>query len=1219
MTEFFVLHEELLKQQDANYFILNEVFITELDSTEIDRLINDVTDKIIENSLSITNAELFDILRSFVKNYNSLKSTTMNRVLDIIISGFRNEYEATFNDLEVGNEDTYRNHQVAMEMYGFLLAWLISNAEDKAASKGVINGTSSTTKRVNVTNTGKTKRTKQTKSKSANITTVNLVEEWDWSAQKPTVLDLMLEVLELRINEIWTTSQEMNAFISLFTKSAYLMLENIANIKDSNIKVRVFKVLSVCVKDYNHAFGAQTSVIQEVQYYDYLSEPMAEFLHMLSSQYDHTKLAEEILSEISSKEFGDKDTISPKNFSKFLVKLSELSPKLVAKQIGLLIKHLEHEPYTMRCGLIEVLGNLIIDLTNEEQQIPNNLIRVNGFFDLLEERFLDTSSYCRSKVLQTYSKLCDLKTKFPKRRQRLTDLVIKSLEDKAIQPRKHSIKLLTKLISTHPFGVIHGGELSLKEWEDRLKKVEEELKSIQPPQEITDIEGEIPDEITDIAEDLDDQDEIQDMDMDIDMLDESIHQTSSPVDLARLQFTRRYYVDAVRFIHQINTAIPTLCQLLASTLKSEVIEVIDFFVTAHTYKMEFANEGIKKMLHLIWTKDNNDEGKGIRKRLIESYCKIYIYYDESLPENENVNMITKNLISLTFNATLAELTSLEQLLSTIMSEDSIDDLVIAKLWSVYSISKIEISKAQRRGAIIVLSMLAKAKMDIVQEKIDLLLKVGLGSFGREDLVLAKYTCIALQRLGGNKAKVKGSLNNNSIRLPLFHQIFCRLKQMIEIQTNSQEWFALAEQAINTIYLLAEHPDVLCEDIIKRKTAHVFGLKVLADDDMDVDDDQVITNQESFMMHPLQLSQLVFTVGHVAIKHIVHLEFIEAECKRRKAEADSKDKEKTTKNPGDDELEQVVGTTEDEFGEAIAQIREKELLFGEDSLLTVFGPLISNICANNKTYNHRTLQISATLALAKLMCVSSEFCENNLQLLFTILEKSSEPTIRSNIIIALGDMTVCFNNIIDENINYLYNRLSDPDSLVKKNTLMVLTHLILNGMIKVKGQLGEMAKCLEDEDQRISDLSRLFFTELASKDNAVYNNLPDMISNLSSGDTPLDEESFKKIMKFLFDFIEKEKHIENVVDKLCQRFKNLDDRRQWHDIAYCLSLLPYKNEKIIRKLIEGMPHYQDKLHEEQIQKFFAEIITKAKSIKPQRPELKQLIDEYEAKIKEFKNV
>jgi condensin complex subunit 1 len=47
---------------------------------------------------------------------------------------------------------------------------------------------------------------------------------------------------------------------------------------------------------------------------------------------------------------------------------------------------------------------------------------------------------------------------------------------------------------------------------------------------------------------------------------------------------------------------------------------------------------------------------------------------------------------------------------------------------------------------------------------------------------------------------------------------------------------------------------------------------------------------------------------------------------------------------------------------------------------------------------------------------------------------------------------------------------------------------------VKGQLGEMAKCLEDPEPRIADLAKLFFTELSTKDNAIYNNLPDGILN-----------------------------------------------------------------------------------------------------------------------------
>ena len=163
---------------------------------------------------------------------------------------------------------------------------------------------------------------------------------------------------------------------------------------------------------------------------------------------------------------------------------------------------------------------------------------------------------------------------------------------------------------------------------------------------------------------------------------------------------------------------------------------------------------------------------------------------------------------------------------------------------------------------------------------------------------------------------------------------------------------------------------------------------------------------------------------------------------------------------------------------------------------------------------------AGLSLSKFMCISSDFCEAHLQLLFAVMERSNDPVMRSNLIIGMGDLAICFNSVIDEHIANLYNRLKDENFFVKKNTLMVLTFLILNGMIKVKGQISEMAKCVEDEDARIRDLSRAFFKELSTKDNAIYNNLPDIISNLSS----VEEEQYKAIVKFLFKFIVKVKSI-----------------------------------------------------------------------------------------------
>ena len=136
-----------------------------------------------------------------------------------------------------------------------------------------------------------------------------------------------------------------------------------------------------------------------------------------------------------------------------------------------------------------------------------------------------------------------------------------------------------------------------------------------------------------------------------------------------------------------------------------------------------------------------------------------------------------------------------------MVDGGVHQDVVNKLWQVYSRSKVtinvecllmtgtdqEIPKAQRQGAIIILGMLAVAKREVVTERVDSLLKVGLGSLGLQDLVLARYTCIALQRLGGSAKKVKGSLQDKTMRLPMDSPIFHKLQEIIENAPRSPHW------------------------------------------------------------------------------------------------------------------------------------------------------------------------------------------------------------------------------------------------------------------------------------------------------------------------------------------------------------------------------------------------------------------------------------------------
>jgi condensin complex subunit 1 len=107
--------------------------------------------------------------------------------------------------------------------------------------------------------------------------------------------------------------------------------------------------------------------------------------------------------------------------------------------------------------------------------------------------------------------------------------------------------------------------------------------------------------------------------------------------------------------------------------------------------------------------------------------------------------------------------------------------------------------------------------------------------------------------------------------------------------------------------------------------------------------------------------------------------------------------------------------------------------------------------------------------------------------------------------------------------------------------MVLTHLILNDMVKVKGQVCHVALCLLDVDTKVSDLARVFFNELSKRShNPIFNLMGDIVAILSrdpedivnTGDNKavdtssvriLEVVEFQTIMSFLLSFV-KDKYV-----------------------------------------------------------------------------------------------
>ena len=441
-------------------------------------------------------------------------------------------------------------------------------------------------------------------------------------------------------------------------------------------------------------------------------------------------------------------------------------------------------------------GNLITDLSRQEERNENSKIQINAFFDILEERFLDINPYCRCRGMQVYSKLCDLEQKFPKRRQAVAELATRSLEDKSSNVRRNAIKLLGKLISSHPFSVMHGGQLSLKQWNDRLEAVEAQMNALKPPadspglaekddQAEARVDSELLDEATTIKSPQRPAVVVTD-EQKMASVKKAVEDAATSELLTKLQLTRKYYVEALKFIEILHTGTTTVCQLLSSKNKSEVIEAMDYFVILDAYKIDPARVGIRRMLRLIWTKGNSDEGKGVQSHLIDCYRSLFFSAPDSFSENDTANYIARNMISLTFGATPAELTSLEQLLNTMVKADYVSELVTSKLWQVYGVQKQEISRNQRRGAIIVLGMLASADPDIVIREMGLLLRIGLGIHGRKDLILAKYTCLALRRIH----PLKHQAGESKVKIPKLandHEIVARLASMVELVSDSKDW------------------------------------------------------------------------------------------------------------------------------------------------------------------------------------------------------------------------------------------------------------------------------------------------------------------------------------------------------------------------------------------------------------------------------------------------
>ncbi|NXX98191.1 CND1 protein, partial [Centropus bengalensis] len=723
-------------------------------------------------------------------------------------------------------------------------------------------------------------------------------------------------------------------------------------------------------------------------------------------------------------------------------------------------------------------------------------------------------------------------------------------------------------------------------------------------------------------------------------------------ELVKQKMLVQYLQDAYNFSAKITEALSLISKLMYENCISVVQEAIEFFVTVSKFGLPQAVLGVRRMLPLIWSKE-----PGIKDAVLNAYRQLYLSPSGD-SERARAQGLVHSLSLIMVDASLGTIQCLEEIISEFVKNDEIKPAVIQLLWERFT-EKSQCSSLERRAAVMLLGMMARGKPEIIGGNLDVLVSVGLSEKVSEDYRLAQEVCSAISKLASNSKPAQGK-NNAPFRLPQDHILFGHLRETVskgELQSAvgleemelllvgvvhgslfspgfaqpSSHWIPFMDAAVMLIYQLAEGAEEICAQILQACSQR--ALEELEEAGEEKAGSPSRDSHGASSLPTFLLTHLVSLVGQVALQQVAYLEMsVSTELRRRRIlreeEKGKKCSSSSTKkqrpqsmgneNTMEEELGLVGASADDTEAELIRSICETELL-DETHLFSAFVPLVLKICNNPGLYSDPALSAAAALALGKVCMISSKFCDSHLRLFFTMMEKSTLPAVRSNLIIAAGDLAIRFPNLVEPWTSHIYARLRDPCPSVRQTAGLVMSHLILKDMVKVKGQVSEMATLLIDPEEAIMGVAQNFFSELAHKasrcsgtlGNAIYNLLPDIISRLSDPTCGIEEESFHSIMRHLFSYITKDKQLESLVEKLCQRFRTARTERQYRDLSYCLTLLPL-SERGLHKLQDNFDCFADKLQDPTVYGYFQTVLARFRRAAV-KTETKALAEELEQKL------
>ena len=627
-----------------------------------------------------------------------------------------------------------------------------------------------------------------------------------------------------------------------------------------------------------------------------ISKNLAEFVGLVVDRTKSPQIANDIIRDLTRQIYNSDsshESIGIKNIAIFIEKLAKKQPKVIYSNIGILMGFFDCESYLLRQSLIKIISYTIIYVLCEIEQPEATVLNSDNadvhktrqifeqtklkFLMILLKRFQDKSAFCRVKVMKVFAKLIEANLVPRHMYMELFQAVLGRLRDFAVAVRRQAVRLFQQMVQVYAyiFNVVDT-DATFPSMEAVMNDYQQAEKNVQREEEVLKgMESQLEEQKDQVAKQYPDADsmelhQILAKNEQYQDVETKLCEQKGNHDDATNQ--KNLFFELGKFMAKMDDAGILLEMMLSSKTIQDTVEVIRVFKFLHRYGFGFSEKGIRKMLTLVYSKE-----QAVVTAVVDCYHALYFYAD--VPTEKKV----KNLFAMMQDASLTDVTCIEGLIGILIQAKTFENDVYNILWDTYfyqgrnmvteskkhHLGLHKECKQQQRAAIHLLRMMGSCNVEILVSKKVQLLQQSLGFANQlsPDFIILKEAALAFEKLIENQED--GA--SESDKKHLFSMLLVLVKNF---GTKDMEWLCAAETILNTLFNVRQrvtHEQAKSfVNLIQRKCfvqseiAQPEGLELLSLRD-DLSDSHY--------------SQLFFVVGHIAIKMLSYVEQLEVELKK----------------------------------------------------------------------------------------------------------------------------------------------------------------------------------------------------------------------------------------------------------------------------------------------------------------------------------------------------